>query len=388
MNSTSTLKILPVLFGFFIMGFCDLVGISTSYAKAEYGLSEPVANFLPSMVFLWFLIFAVPTGLLMNRIGRKNTVSLSMVITLAAMLLLIIPGNVTLCYVSFALLGIGNTVLQVALNPLLTNVVSGNRLTSSLTAGQFIKAISSFSGPIIAGWAAVSFGSWHYMFPIFAAITVLSTLWLMLTPIAEEKQGGSTVSFGAAFGLLKDSSMLLFFLGILFVVGVDVGMNVATPKVLEERCGLSIADAGWGTSVYFLFRTVGAFLGAFILAKYSSRKFFLWSMVLAIAAMLYLMFFAQDKVSIFTMVGVIGFTVANIFPIIFALALQRMPGKANEVSGLMVMGVSGGAVIPPVMGLLSETLGSQSGALLTILICMAYLLACSLVVLRKPALNS
>ncbi|MDR3365801.1 MAG: MFS transporter [Prevotellaceae bacterium] len=377
-------KVLPVLFGFFIMGFCDLVGISTSYAATEYGLSEPVANFLPSMVFLWFLIFSIPTGVLMNKLGRKRTVTVSMAITLAAMLLLVIPNNAVVCYLSFALLGIGNTILQVALNPLLTNVVKGDKLTSSLTAGQFIKAISSFCGPIIAGWAAVSLGSWHYMFPIFAVVTALSTLWLLLTPIEEELQEGKAISFGAAFGLLRSSTMLLFFLGILFVVGVDVGMNTATPKVLGERCALPVSEVGWGTSVYFLFRTLGAFIGALVLAKFSERKFFVLSMLVAVLAMLDLLLFAKSQLHILSMVAVIGFSIANIFSIIFSLALRHVPGKANEVSGLMIMGVSGGAIIPPVMGGLTKALGSQSGSMLTILACMIYLLICSLAVRKAP----
>ncbi|MDR0419170.1 MAG: MFS transporter, partial [Prevotellaceae bacterium] len=323
MNQTSTLKILPVLFGFFIMGFCDLVGVSTSYAEAEYGLSETVANFLPSMVFLWFLVFSVPTGLLMNRIGRKKTVLISMIVTLAAMLLLIIHGNVILCYLSFALLGVGNTILQVSLNPLLTNVVKGDKLTSSLTAGQFIKAISSFLGPIIAGWATVSFGSWHYMFPIFAAITIISTLWLMITSVEEEPDTSKAASFGATFGLLKDRSILLFFLGILFVVGVDVGMNPATPKVLMERTGLPLSEAGWGTSLYFLFRTAGSFIGAILLAKFSEKKFFVISMIVAVIAMADLLLFAHSNFHILSMVAIIGFAIASIFSIIFSLALQR-----------------------------------------------------------------
>ena len=377
MKQSSISKILPVLFGFFVMGFCDLVGISTSYAAAEYGLSEPVANFLPSMVFLWFLVFSVPVGLFMNRLGRKRTVLLSMLITLLAMLLLIIPGKALWCYVSFALLGIGNTILQVSLNPLLTDVVKGGQLTSSLTAGQFIKAISSFCGPLIAGWAAVSLGNWHYMFPVFAAITVCSTVWLICTPITEEQQTGKSVSFASSFGLLKDKTILLFFLGIVFVVGVDVGINTVTPKLLVERCSLSVADAGWGTSCYFLFRTVGAFFGAFILAKFLPHKFFAATMLLGVLAMLDLIFFAQGYFHILAMIALMGLCIANVFSIVFSLALQHVPGKANEISGLMIMGVSGGAVIPPLMGVLTNAVGSQTGSLWVIFGCVIYLLFCA-----------
>ncbi|MDR0667503.1 MAG: MFS transporter [Prevotellaceae bacterium] len=378
MKQSSIYKIAPVLFGFFVMGFCDLVGISTSYAAAEYGLSEPAANLLPSMVFLWFLVFSVPVGLFMNRLGRKKTVLISMLITLLAMLLLIIPGKAICCYLSFALLGIGNTILQVSLNPLLTDVVKGGQLTSSLTTGQFIKAISSFCGPLIAGWATVSLGSWHYMFPVFAAITVCSTVWLLCTPITEERLTEKSVSFASTFGLLKDKTISLFFLGIVVVVGVDVGINTVTPKLLVERCGLSIAEAGWGTSCYFLFRTVCAFCGAFILARFLPHTFFAATMLAGILAMLDLLLFAQGYWHILAMIALMGLCIANVFSIIFSLALQHVPGKANEISGLMIMGVSGGALIPPLMGLLTSIVGSQTGSLAIILSGVGYLCWCAL----------
>ena len=253
---------MPILFSFFVMGFCDVVGISTTYVKNDFNLSEALAGFIPSMVFLWFLLLSVPVALAMNRVGRKRTVQISNVITIVGMLIPFVSYNFATCMVAFALLGIGNTILQVSLNPLLTNVVSGESLTSSLTAGQVVKAVSSFMGPIIAVFAVNVFGNWQYLFPIFAAITLLSSLWLMMTSIPKEEvslQSGSSV--GATFSLLKDSHILLFFIGILCTVGLDVGMNTLTPKLLIERCGLEITDAGLGSSVYFFCRTAGASLG-------------------------------------------------------------------------------------------------------------------------------
>ena len=259
-RKTSVTKVMPILFSFFVMGFCDVVGISTTYVKNDFNLSEALAGFIPSMVFLWFLLLSVPVALAMNRVGRKRTVQISNVITIVGMLIPFVSYNFATCMVAFALLGIGNTILQVSLNPLLTNVVSGESLTSSLTAGQVVKAVSSFMGPIIA---VNVFGNWQYLFPIFAAITLLSSLWLMMTSIPKEEvslQSGSSV--GATFSLLKDSHILLFFIGILCTVGLDVGMNTLTPKLLIERCGLEITDAGLGSSVYFFWRIpAGASLG-------------------------------------------------------------------------------------------------------------------------------
>ncbi len=381
-NSTSIKVLLPVLFGFFIMGFCDVVGISTSYVKADFSLSETVAGFLPSMVFLWFLLLAVPSAILMNRVGRKKTVLSSMLVTIVGMIIPFIHYNLYTCLVAFALLGIGNTVLQVSLNPLLASVVKGNVLASSLTAGQVLKAVSSFCGPFIAAFAATVLGNWQYLFPIFALLTLVSTVWLLLAQVREESPKESTSSWGATFGLLKDRTVLLLFLGIVFVVGVDVGVNTVAPKLLIERCGFDVTAAGVGSSVYFAFRTIGAFVGTFLLARVSGSKYFRVNILVAIAAMLVL-FVVSGQYSILVLIALIGLTCSSIFSLIFSMAMQARPEKANEISGLMVTGIFGGAVIPPLMGYCTDLIGTQAGSLIVILGCMCYLLYCSVGVKTK-----
>jgi MFS transporter, FHS family, L-fucose permease len=376
-NESSVSKALPVLFGFFVMGFVDVVGIAANYVKKDFALNDTLANLLPMMVFLWFLIFSVPTGLLMNKIGRRKTVILSGVITFFAMLVPLVSYQFPVVLVAFALLGIGNTILQVSLNPLLTNVVSGDKLTSSLTLGQFIKAIASFLGPIIAAWAAASLGNWKYIFPAFAVVTLLSTLWLLLTPIEEVPVTDKSSSFGKSFGLLKDKTILLFFLGILFVVGVDVGLNTTIPKFLMERCGLPLEEAGFGTSLYFVARTLGAFLGAFILAKISGRSFYIVSMLIAITAMVILLM-AGNIWAVRVLIFILGFAVANVFPIIFSAALQHKPDRFNEISGLMIMGVSGGAFITLIVGVAADMMKSQVGGFIVLLGSLVYLLVCAI----------
>jgi len=371
-NENSLSKLLPVLFGFFIMGFVDVVGIATNYVKQDFALSDTLANLLPMMVFLWFAVFSVPTGLLMNSIGRKKTVVLSMAVTFVAMLVPLIAYQFEVVLVAFALLGIGNTILQVSLNPLLSNVVRGDRLTSSLTWGQFIKAIASFLGPVIAGFAAASLGNWKMLFPIFALVTLLSTLWLFFTQIDEKPSEGKASSFAACFGLLKDKTILMFFLGILFVVGIDVGLNITIPKFLIERCNILLDQAGLGTSLYFIARTTGTFVGAILLIRFSGRNFLIISMIVAILGML-VMLMMSNLWAILVLIFILGFAVANVFSIIFSAALQKMPERANEISGLMIMGVAGGAVIPPLMGVVSDNLG-QTGGLAVLLGAMIYLL--------------
>lgn len=371
-NESSITKALPVLFGFLVMGLVDLVGIATNYVKQDFHLSDTLANMLPMTLFLWFAILSVPTGMMMNKLGRKRTVVISMCISLLAMLLPLVSYNFPMILVAFGLLGIGNTIIQVSLNPLLTNVVRGDRLTSSLTLGQFIKAIAAFLGPIIAAVAAGSFGNWKLVFLIFGAITVISGLWLLFTPIHEEPLNQSTSTFGESFSLLKDKTILILFLGIVFVVGIDVGLNTTIPKFLMERCGIPLEKAGLGTSLYFVARTVGTFIGAILLAKLSGRKFFIVSMLVSIPAML-VMLLIGNLWGILTMIFIIGFAVANVFSIIFSAALKKMPNRANEVSGLLIMGVAGGAFIPLIMGITSDSIG-QTGGIAILLVALVYLL--------------
>lgn len=364
--------VLPVMFGFFIMGFADVVGISTSYVKQDFNLSDSMANLLPMMVFLWFAVFSVPTGLIMNKLGRKNTVLVSMAVTLVALLVPLISYRFEIMLFAFALLGIGNTILQVSLNPLLTNVVSGEKLTSRLTFGQFVKAVASFLGPIIAGFASGSLGNWKLIFPIFAMITLLSGLWLLLAPVTRERELVETTGFAANFGLLKDPVIFRFFMGIVLLVGIDVGLNTALPKFLMESAGLPLERAGLGTSLYFAARTVGSFAGAILLVKFSKRKFYIASMILGIVALVSLILIPNLWIMMI-MILCMGLAISNIFSIIFSAALQHKPDRANEVSGLLIMGVAGGAVVPPLMGVVADRSG-QSGAMILLLAAMAYLL--------------
>ena len=262
--------ILPVMFGFFIMGFVDIVGVATNYVKADFsGMNDKVAGLISLSCFLWFLILSIPTGILMNKIGRKKTVLLSFGVTAVAMLIPAIRYDFTFVLIAFTMLGIGNTILQVALNPLVSSVVSSDKLTGTMTLGQFIKAISSFLGPILtAAFAGGVFG-WKMVFPVYAAVTILGMVWLALSPINENRVDNPDISFARTFSLLKDNYIVLFFIGILVLVGVDVGMGVTFPKLLQERCGLPLEKAGMGNSVYFLARTIGAFLGGLVLLNLS-----------------------------------------------------------------------------------------------------------------------
>ena len=382
MSKTNQLALIPVMLCFFAMGFVDLVGIASNFVKEDLSLSDSVANILPSLVFFWFLIFSVPTGVLMNKIGRKKTVLLSLVVTIVSLLLPIFSENFYVMLISFSLLGIGNTLMQTSLNPLVSTVIKGN-LASTLTFGQFVKAIASFMAPYIAMWGASatipSFGlGWRVLFPIYMIIGIIATLLLASTPIEEEtdlvdeNESNSVVkNFSSAFKMLGTPIVLLSFLGIMCHVGIDVGTNTTAPKLLIERLGMTLNEAAFATSLYFIFRTIGCLTGSFFLRIMKSRTFFIISIAMMALSMLG-MFFGTSKLVLYVAIALVGYGNSNIFSIIFSQALLSVPDKKNAVSGLMIMGLFGGTVFPLLMGVASDAIG-QAGAVMIMVVGVIYL---------------
>lgn len=373
---TKSAGLVPVMLCFFTMGFVDLVGIASNYVKEDLALSDSQANIFPSLVFFWFLIFSVPTGVLMNRIGRKKTVLLSLAVTFVSLLVPLFGDSYALMLCSFSLLGIGNALMQTSLNPLLSSIVTGERLASSLTFGQFVKAIASFLAPYIAMWGATealpSAGlGWRLLFLVYLVISVVAILLLRAAPIKEEASDRAS-GFRDCFRLLGTPFILLCFLGIMCHVGIDVGTNTTAPKLLMEKLGMSLQDAGFATSLYFIFRTAGCLSGSFILRKMRARTFFAIS-VACIAVAMGGLLAAGSGTAIYICIALIGFGNSNVFSIIFSQAMLYLPEKKNEISGLMIMGLFGGTVFPLLMGFASDAAG-QDGAVAVMAAGAAYLI--------------
>ena len=365
-------QLVPVMLAFFAMGFVDSVGTATNYVKESFNLSNKVASLCPSMVFFWFLVCSVPTGMLMNKIGRRKSVLISLAITLGALVLPLVSYNFVSMMIAFAFLGIGNAIMQVSLNPLVANIVNKDKLASVMTFGQFIKAIASFITPILATWFAVHTGQWRWIYGVFAVECVLALATLVKADIHEEPITGTPSTFGQCLALLGNSTILLCFVGIMCHVGIDVGTNTSAPQILMDRLGWALKDATVATAIYFMFRTIGCFAGSFLLSKFSPKVIFGTSVGLMLAAMGGLCVF-HSQWPLYVCIAMIGLGNSNIFPIIFSQALLQVPEKQNEVSGLMIMGLIGGTVFPPLMGVAADAIGSQTGSVIVLTVAVLFL---------------
>jgi len=374
-------KITPVLLAFFVMSFVDLVGVMVDRVSSDMGLSATVAQLIPSAIFLWFFLLSVPVGVLQARIGKRNMLNIGMGVTALGLLVPWFFYSFAMVLVGAALMGIGNAIVQVSANPLLVDVVPGNRRSSFLSFSQFIKAIGSMLGAPLAAIFTAKFGDWKILFLVFGIVSILSVLWLGNIKIDETRQKDLKVSISSSFKLLGNNYILLMVLSIFLVVGVDVGFNSNSGQFLIKRFGIEQATAELGRSIYFLGRIIGTFAGAIMLTRISSHKFFMWTSLIGIIFLIAILIIKSSALA-WVLIFLIGLAVANIWPLVFSIAVGKFPERSNEISGLMMMAISGGAVIPFLVGWIGE-LSNLSIGMLVLVACMIYLLAVSLYCLKK-----
>ncbi|MEN8202418.1 MAG: MFS transporter [Bacteroidota bacterium] len=374
-------KIMPVLMASLLMGFADVVGVATGYIKEDFGLRDDLAQLIPFMALVWFFLLSVPAGILQDKYGKRKMLNIGMALMGVGMIVPFFHYSFPVMLLAMILMGIGNTIIQVSANPLLMDVVPKERFSSFMSLSQFIKAISSLLGPIIATFVALQFGEWKLVFAIYAITSFIAVLWLYFTPIEESKPNEKAATFKSCFSLLKNSFVLLMVLGIFFLVGADVGMNTNIANYLQSNHDLSLEKASLGISIYFAALMISRFLGAVLLNWIDARKFLFWSALLALLSMIALIIAPSvwfARVAIF----MAGLASGNLFPLIFAITLEKLPKRANEVSGLMIMAISGGAIIPPLMGVMSTNLG-MTASLMVLVICMVYMVGVSIYAMKR-----
>ncbi len=371
MKNQANLKyFLPVMLSFYVMGFVDVVGVATGFLKQDFELSNSLAQLLPFGVFIWFLLVSIPTGIFQDRKGTRLTVNIGMVVTGIGVLIPFIYYSLATAIIGFAVLGIGNTILQVSANPLLLSISSEKGKAANLSLSQFIKAIASALGPIIAASLAIYTGNWKLIFPIYATISFLAALWLSSIKIEEPKSVKPPATLKSVFSLLKNPFILITVIGIFFMVGFDVTMNTSIALFLKNRFDLSIETASFGISIYFVSLMIGRFLGAILLRKINNNLFMTVSTVITLMGLAGLIM-SNDLMLTRIMIFVTGFGFSNLFPLMFAIIVAKKPDYANELSGLIILAVSGGAIVPPIAGVLTDMVGFTA-PLFVLLFCTLY----------------
>ena len=379
----------PMLAGFFVMGFGDIIGTVMNQVKAECSAhADEISWLMPIIAYVWFLVISIPTGVMSGRIGRRNAVLVSLAVTVAAMCVPLFASAERwyLYVVAFALVGIGNTIIQAALPALMSNVVEPSQLASRISLGQFVKAVCAALTPVFVYITATALGNWKLLFQLYGALTVCAAIWLWLADIPDERRIQSAAqsartTFGGCLAMLKEPYVAAMTAGILFSVGADVGFSVAIPEYLKNVFKVDLDLAGMGPTVYFVAKTAAAFAGALLFARISAAKCFPWFMGLGLAATAAIPLVASPF-AFLAIVAFVALLTANSFGMCMALAIERFPAKANEISALMVMAIVGGGVVSAVLGVAQSAFGPV-GIVATLGACVAYLFALGLFASKK-----
>ena len=385
--------LLPILAGFFVMGFGDIIGTVMIQVKNECAAhADSISWLMPIFAYVWFLVISIPTGILCGRLGRKNAVMVSLAVTIAAMFVPLAASAERwyLYVVAFALIGIGNTIIQAALPALMSNVVAKDQITSRISLGQFVKALCAALTPVFVYLTATALGNWKLLFPLYGVLTVICAIWLMVTKIPDERdevkvkgQGEqrNLTSFGSCLAMLKHPYVAAMTVGILFSVGADVGFSVAIPEYLQNVYKVDLNRAGMGPTVYFVAKTIAAFLGAIVFAKVSAAKCFPWCMGVGIAATVAILL-VGSPFAFLVCVFIVALMTANSFGMCMGLAIDKVPEKTNEITALMVMAIVGGGLVSALLGVAQKAFGA-AGIVGVLFVCIGYLFTLGLFADRK-----
>jgi len=377
----SYITVTPVLFSFFVMSFCDLVGIGVDNAKADFQLSNTLSQLIPMAVFVWFFVLSVPIGILQDRIGKRNMVNIGMIVTAAGLFLPFVFYSFPLLLAGFMLLGIGNTIIQVSANPLLIDVVPAERRSSFLSFAQFVKAVGSMAAPYLATFFAMQFGNWKLVLLVFGVFSLVSAAWLQVTKIEETQSKEVKATLKSSLKLLNTPFIVIMVLGIFFLVGIDVGVNSFSGQFLMDKLNMDPEPAMRGRSLYFFGKMLGTFTGALLLTRFSAARFLLFSTIATLLTLL-IFIWSPTPVIALSLMFLSGLASSNIFPLMFSLTAGKYVNRTNEISGLMIMAVSGGAFIPPLVGKIAD-ISSLTLGMYVFVACAAYLVFVSVYAYKK-----
>jgi fucose permease len=361
------LRTLPVFLAFLAMGFGDAVGPFVGLARDEFQLSNAVAAMVPFTGFIMFGLLSVPMGVLQDRRGKKFVLLVGLAVALAGLLNAAFGLTTFVRFLlTILLLGAGAATLQVAGNPIMRDVSDEGRFARNLTLGQFVKAIGSLSGAVIPVVAARYFGaSWGVIFPVYAAAIAITIVAVATLKVTEQKPDRPAATLGSCLALLANPYVLSMVAAIFLYVGAEVSVSAGIPLLLKDRFGIDINREGLlGTGLFFTALTIGRFSGSVILTWMAPRRFLVVTCLLSLAGLAGLFLPSSSLAIAAFFVAGLGF--ANIFPLVFAIAVEKMPSHINELSGLMVTAIVGGAFLPPVMGMVADRTTVMAGFLVPI----------------------
>ena len=372
MNNDNTeinvVKTAPIFLAFLCMGFGDAVGPLVSLVKVSFNLSNFEAQFISLSGFIMFGVLSIPLGVLQDKRGKRFMMNLGLIVAFIGLIIPIVngmygpvisledaePGKFVLLLFAILLLGAGATTLQVVGNPIMRDVSPAGKYSSNLSFAQSVKAIGSSLGFLLPPVAVRFFNlDWPVLFPVYSILILINLLWFNAVRFEEKADhSGKAATLKSCLLLLKDKYVLMMVLGIFLYVGAEVSMSSGVPILVKEEFGIAEFGLWVAWALFFLPILIGRFTGGIILRHLKPGLFLLITVIISLTGLI--LMFLGSQVITFICIVLIGLGFANVFPLIFSITVDKMPERSNELSGLMVTAIVGGAILPPIMGFVAD----------------------------------
>jgi FHS family L-fucose permease-like MFS transporter len=375
---------------FFIFGFITNLNMAlVPHLKAIFTLPYAWAMLAESAFFLAYFVFSAPTSKLIETIGYKQTMVVSLFIQVVGCLLFIPAAKLVsfpLFLTAVFVVGAGVTALQTSANPYVSILGPESSASIRLNLAQAFNSIGGAIAPLVAG-AYILTDPAKLTSPAVVADTVrvpymLIAGGLLLLGLAVAFMHLPHVEQTQAFRPAKEGDPILSrsiwsykhtvlgALGIFFYVGVEVGLASIAVNYFKLQ-GMSTAKtASFLLSLYWLGALVGRLLGAGIMTRVRAGRL-LGVFGITAAILITISMFTSGQVAIATLV-LCGFFNSVMFPNIFTLGIAGLGPMTSKGSGLIMTAVVGGAVVPLAIGALADKVGIQHSFVIP-MICYLYI---------------
>jgi FHS family L-fucose permease-like MFS transporter len=362
---------------FFIFGFITNLNMAlVPHLRSIFDLPYAWAMLAESAFFLAYFVFSSPTSKLIETIGYKRTMVVSLFIQVIGCLLFVPAARMVsfpLFLTAVFIVGAGVTALQTAANPYVAILGPESSAPVRLTLAQALNSLGGTIAPLIAGAyiltdpastaskAAIANTVRGPYIAIAGGLLILGfAVAFMHLPQVVQTQSfrpakeGDPILSRSIWGY---KHTVLGAVGIFLYVGVEVGLASIAVNYFKSQGVDSAKTASFLLSLYWFGALVGRLLGSLVLTKVKSNKL-LGAFGFIAAALLVVSMVSTGPVAIWTVV-LCGFFNSIMFPNIFALGIKGLGPMTSKGSGLIMTAVVGGAIVPLLLGAAADKMGIQ-----------------------------
>ncbi len=396
-----------IMVTFFVISFLtNILGALNPNVTSSYSLTETMAGFLPFAFFIAYGVLSIPSGILMEKWGGKKMMIISFALSTVATLVFVLFPTFNVFMVSLFTIGVGMTMLQVVINPLLRVAGGEEHYAFNAVLAQLMFGVASFLSPQMFTYFVTNISQgntdkfliglmtqlvensfpwvsvyWAFVIINVLMIAVIAVVKFPVVVLKEDEKTGSKESFKELFA---NKYVILYFLGIFAYVGTEQGISYWMSKFLSVYHGFDPSTVGADSVSYFWgLMTIGGVLGLVLLKLIDSKIVLRWFTILAIisvAAGLY----GGPMVSFWSL-SMSGFFLSVMFPVIISLGLNSVKKHHGSFAGIMLSGIAGGAIVQVLIGGLSDLTSLKVG-MTFLFLTLGYILSISF--WAKPIINN